>query len=188
MSVKMKRKDGLWRISNCLRRLLAVLQQHARTMWRRASQFQQKVCQWLSLAITKAIAFQSFFENWSAGVSWSRQWPRESSLAPEHAAAGAFESACRMLQRQIGAANFEPLKQGMLTIAQSCYASFPGLPGASDISLPVPRANNPKSPAVPFSLKVRFFFFRCASPSLYLFASSNPLMEHDLFAPLFAAM
>lgn len=67
MFVKMKRKDGLWRISNCLRRLLAVLLPHARTMWRRASQFPQKVCQWPSFAITEAIAFQRFMKIGSQG-------------------------------------------------------------------------------------------------------------------------
>ncbi|KAH0755995.1 hypothetical protein KY290_026265 [Solanum tuberosum] len=45
------------------------------------------------------------------GMPVSQIWVQKSSLAAEHAAAGNFDTAMRLLSRQLGIKNFSPLKQ-----------------------------------------------------------------------------
>nr|GMC52242.1 coatomer subunit alpha-1-like [Ipomoea batatas] len=45
------------------------------------------------------------------GMPVSQIWVQKSSLAAEHAAAGNFDTAMRLLNRQLGIRNFNPLKQ-----------------------------------------------------------------------------
>lgn len=44
------------------------------------------------------------------GISEAALWARNSPLAADHVAAGSFETAMSLLNRQVGAVNFEPLK------------------------------------------------------------------------------
>lgn len=44
------------------------------------------------------------------GISEAALWARNSPLAADHVAAGSFETAMNLLNRQVGAVNFEPLK------------------------------------------------------------------------------
>ncbi|RMZ88728.1 hypothetical protein DV736_g4045, partial [Chaetothyriales sp. CBS 134916] len=67
------------------------------------------------------------------GSSEADLWSRNSPLAADHVAAGSFESAMQLLNRQIGAVNFGPLKPRFLEIytASKTYlpatASLPSL-------------------------------------------------------------
>ena len=67
------------------------------------------------------------------GSSEADLWSRNSPLAADHVAAGSFESAMQLLNRQIGAVNFEPLKPRFMEIytASKTYlpatASLPSL-------------------------------------------------------------
>ncbi|ORY67202.1 coatomer WD associated region-domain-containing protein [Pseudomassariella vexata] len=66
-----------------------------------------------------------------AGSSEADLWARNSPLAADHVAAGSFESAMNVLNRQVGAVNFAPLKDRFLEIyeASKTYLSAsPGLP------------------------------------------------------------
>ena len=60
-------------------------------------------------------------ENVESGPSSSEAelWSRNSPLAADHVAAGSFESAMQLLNRQVGAVNFEPLKPRFLEIYQA---------------------------------------------------------------------
>ena len=67
----------------------------------------------------------------NVGMPLTTRWSRESRLAADHAAAGSFESAMQLLQRQFGLARLEPLRGAFLALAassQSVLAPAPSLP------------------------------------------------------------
>lgn len=54
-----------------------------------------------------------------AGSSEADLWARNSPLAVDHVAGGSFESAMQLLNRQVGAVNFAPLKPRFLEVYQA---------------------------------------------------------------------
>jgi coatomer protein complex subunit alpha (xenin) len=80
------------------------------------------------------------------GTSCTAHWCDNSSHAADHAAAGSFETAMQLLNRQIAAVNFEPLKPHMQTVYTGAYTSLPGLPLAPSVRLPVQRNAEDKNP------------------------------------------
>ena len=64
-----------------------------------------------------------------AGSSEADLWARNSPIAADHAAAGSFETAMQLLNRQVGAVNFEPLKPRFLEIYQASKTYLPATPG-----------------------------------------------------------
>ncbi|KAF9236643.1 coatomer WD associated region-domain-containing protein [Melanogaster broomeanus] len=56
------------------------------------------------------------------GVSENEYWVRNSPFAADHVAAGSFESAMQLLNRQFGVVNFTPLKPLFLSSYQSSHA------------------------------------------------------------------
>ncbi|EFJ08647.1 hypothetical protein SELMODRAFT_447957 [Selaginella moellendorffii] len=52
----------------------------------------------------------SFFAGVTPGAPVTQLWTQRSSLAADHVAAGAFDSAMRLLNRQLGIKNFAPLQ------------------------------------------------------------------------------
>lgn len=75
------------------------------------------------------------------GISEAALWARNSPLAADHVAAGSFETAMNLLNRQVGAVNFEPLKALFL---QSYSASKLYVQGnASMAPLPVHLRRDP---------------------------------------------
>ncbi|KAL6852867.1 hypothetical protein ACO1O0_007415 [Amphichorda felina] len=66
-----------------------------------------------------------------AGSSEADLWARNSPLAVDHIAGGSFESAMQLLNRQVGAVNFAPLKPRFLEVYQASKTFLPasvGLP------------------------------------------------------------
>ncbi len=63
------------------------------------------------------------------GPSKPMSWIRNSSLAADHVAAGSFNTAMELLNRQIGVVNFRPLKDSMMEVYIGARAVIPGLPG-----------------------------------------------------------
>ena len=63
------------------------------------------------------------------GVPPPAKWVETSTLAFDHAAAGSFESAMRLLNRQIGVVNFAPLKARFLQAYVASRCVVPGPPG-----------------------------------------------------------
>ena len=59
------------------------------------------------------------------GSSEADQWSRNSPLAADHVAAGSFETAMQLLNRQIGAVNFEPLKPRFMEIYTASKTYLP---------------------------------------------------------------
>ncbi|KAH8592370.1 coatomer WD associated region-domain-containing protein [Bisporella sp. PMI_857] len=64
-----------------------------------------------------------------AGISEADIWARNSPLAADHAAGGSFESAMQLLNRQLGAVNFEPLKPRFLEVYQATKTYLPASAG-----------------------------------------------------------
>nr|ODN86236.1 coatomer protein complex, subunit alpha (xenin) [Cryptococcus depauperatus CBS 7841] len=97
-----------------------------------------------------------FSEGIEPGMSEDEMWVENSPLAIDHAAAGNFESAMQLLNRQVGAVNFEPLKSFFLQAYQFAHVYIP-----ANASLPPIRVNvrrNPKAseihkvlPVLPYS-------------------------------------
>lgn len=64
-----------------------------------------------------------------AGSSEADLWARNSPLAVDHVAGGSFESAMNLLNRQVGAVNFVPLKPRFLEVYEATKTYLPGSTG-----------------------------------------------------------
>lgn len=64
-----------------------------------------------------------------AGSSEAEMWARNSPIAADHAAAGSFETAMQLLNRQVGAVSFAPLKPRFLEIYQASKTYLPATAG-----------------------------------------------------------
>ncbi|KXJ89340.1 coatomer WD associated region-domain-containing protein [Microdochium bolleyi] len=64
-----------------------------------------------------------------AGSSEADMWARNSPLAADHIAGGSFESAMNLLNRQVGAVNFAPLKPRFLEIYTASRSFLPASAG-----------------------------------------------------------
>jgi coatomer protein complex subunit alpha (xenin) len=65
----------------------------------------------------------------SPSSSEAEMWARNSPLAADHVAAGSFDTAMQLLNRQVGAVNFEPLKPRFLEIYQASRTFLPATTG-----------------------------------------------------------
>ncbi|KAL5069300.1 hypothetical protein RYX36_020187 [Vicia faba] len=93
------------------------------------------------------------------GMPVSHIWVQKSSLAAEHAAAGNFDTAMRLLNRQLGIRNFAPLKSIFLDLHTGSHSYLRAFSSAPIISLAVERGWTDSSstnvrgpPALPFKL------------------------------------
>lgn len=77
------------------------------------------------------------------GLDVADVWCRNSSLAVDHIAAGNFESAMQLLNRQVGVVNFAPLKPLFLQVAAAVKTYSSGLAPVPPISSPVHRHWSP---------------------------------------------
>jgi coatomer protein complex subunit alpha (xenin) len=64
-----------------------------------------------------------------AGSSEADLWARNSPIAADHVAGGSFETAMQLLNRQLGAVNFAPLKPRFLEIYQATKTFLPASTG-----------------------------------------------------------
>lgn len=82
------------------------------------------------------------------GITPTRSWCNSSSHASDHIAAGSFDSAMQLLNRQIAAVNFSSMKSRFLLVFASSAISLPGLPLTTTLHIPLSRtANNISSGA-----------------------------------------
>lgn len=63
------------------------------------------------------------------GSSEADLWSRNSPIAADHVAGGSFETAMQLLNRQVGAVNFKPLKPRFLEIYQATKTYLPASEG-----------------------------------------------------------
>lgn len=64
-----------------------------------------------------------------AGSSEADLWARNSPLAVDHVAGGSFESAMNLLNRQVGAVNFSPLKPRFMEVYEASKTYLPASSG-----------------------------------------------------------
>lgn len=64
-----------------------------------------------------------------ADISEAEMWARNSPIAADHVAGGSFETAMQLLNRQVGAVNFAPLKPRFLEIYQASKTYLPASTG-----------------------------------------------------------
>lgn len=73
------------------------------------------------------------------GMPVSQIWTQRSSLAAEHAAAGNFDTAMRLLSRQLGIRNFAPLKSMFLDLQSGSHTYLRAFASSPVISLAIER-------------------------------------------------
>jgi coatomer subunit alpha len=91
----------------------------------------------------------------AGGTSTPAYWVANSTLAADHVAAGSFETAMTLLNRQIGAVNFQPLKTYFTQVYQAARVSVPGsLPGLPSLTAYLHRNEQDLAPPKDHSLPV----------------------------------
>lgn len=75
----------------------------------------------------------------TAGVPASRRWTQKSAIPGEHAAAGDFDSAMKLLNRQLGVVNFTPLRQYFIDAALATHVPLVGITSAPTLTFPLGR-------------------------------------------------
>ncbi|KAN0034721.1 hypothetical protein ACTFIV_001253 [Dictyostelium citrinum] len=73
------------------------------------------------------------------GPSFSMIWARNSQFAVDHIAAGSFESAMNILNGQIGAINFDPIKPMFMNIFMGTRSSMGCNPSTPSLLMPLQR-------------------------------------------------
>ncbi|POY75773.1 hypothetical protein BMF94_1183 [Rhodotorula taiwanensis] len=82
------------------------------------------------------------------GIAESELWVRNSPLAADHVAAGSFETAMALLNRQVGIVDFSPLKPLFLSVYQSSRLYLPAAPSLPPLEIPLrrnPDRNEPRN-------------------------------------------
>lgn len=77
----------------------------------------------------EAAVIQSEGAEGGAGSSEADVWARTSPIAADHVAGGSFESAMQLLNRQVGAVNFDPLQSRFEEIYQASRTFLPASVG-----------------------------------------------------------
>lgn len=91
------------------------------------------------------------------GKSAASKWANNSPMAADMIAAGSFDMACGLLNRQIGVVNFAPLKPFFMSIFTAAHAAVPQLPTTEPWAMPILRAagdgkDDTSLPELPFKL------------------------------------
>lgn len=73
------------------------------------------------------------------GIPESELWVRNSPLAADHVAAGSFETAMGLLNRQVGIVDFRPLKPLFLSVYRSSRLWLPAAPSLPPLAVPLRR-------------------------------------------------
>jgi coatomer protein complex subunit alpha (xenin) len=85
----------------------------------------------------------------SQGVPAAQKWLQQCKLAAEHVAAGSFETAMRMLNRQLGIDNFEPMKPYFLDLSTASKAFLPTMPALDSLEVGLDKSWQQDAPAQP---------------------------------------
>lgn len=93
------------------------------------------------------------------GVTPTQRWLQKCALAADHVAAGDFASAMRLLNRQLGFINFDPLKPVFLEVFTASHGVLPTLPHLGPLAVALDRnwssgdpVKPPQAPALAHSL------------------------------------
>lgn len=73
------------------------------------------------------------YEPPTRGLSRTQVWANNTNLVADHLRAGSFETACRLLNDQVGVVNFGPYKPLYLALYTASRTSYSGLPGLAPL-------------------------------------------------------
>ncbi|KAL0959956.1 hypothetical protein HGRIS_011620 [Hohenbuehelia grisea] len=114
----------------------------------------------------------------SPGVSEVEHWTRNSPLAADHVAAGAFESAMQLLNRQLGIVNFNVLKPIFISIYRSSHTYLSPVASLPPLHLHVRRDITESAPSRVLPVAARTLqSVRSELAEGYRFVSGNKLAE-----------
>ncbi|KAG8992071.1 hypothetical protein FRB95_004072 [Tulasnella sp. JGI-2019a] len=82
------------------------------------------------------------------GIPEPELWARNSPFAADHAAAGSFDTAMQLLNRQIGAVNFAPLKPLFMATYRSAHLYFSPMASLPPLQLHVRRNPEVRLPVI----------------------------------------
>ncbi|GFZ20525.1 coatomer, alpha subunit [Actinidia rufa] len=89
--------------------------------------------------LQRLLSMPEFFVAPTLGMPVHQIWIQRSSLAAEHAAAGNFDTAMRLLSRQLGIRNFAPLKPMFLDLHTGSHSFLRAFASSPVLSLAVER-------------------------------------------------
>ncbi|KAK2464560.1 hypothetical protein APHAL10511_003418 [Amanita phalloides] len=124
------------------------------------------------------------------GVDETELWVRNSPLAVDHVAAGAFESAMQLLNRQFGVVNFKLLKPLFLSIYRSSHVYISPVASLPPLKVHVRRNPSESSPSRVLPVATRSLqSIRTEMTEGHRFMSSNKLPEaQDVFRSVLHAL
>ncbi|KAK9804455.1 hypothetical protein WJX73_003595 [Symbiochloris irregularis] len=97
----------------------------------------------------RAAAGTAVFAAPSQGTPPQQRWIQQCTLAPELIAAGSFDAAMRLLNRQLGIVDFTPMREYFLDLARGTQSVLPVLPGTPSIPLALDRGWDAQDPSKP---------------------------------------
>lgn len=76
----------------------------------------------------------STYEPPTRGLSKAQAWAQNSNLVADHLRAGAFESACRLLNDQVAVVNFKPYEELFMALFKSARTVYTAIPSAEPLT------------------------------------------------------
>lgn len=73
------------------------------------------------------------YEAPTRGLSRTQVWANNTNLVADHLRAGSFETACRLLNDQVGVVNFGPYKTLFMSLFMASRTSYTALPGLAPL-------------------------------------------------------
>ncbi|EGN92902.1 hypothetical protein SERLA73DRAFT_65083 [Serpula lacrymans var. lacrymans S7.3] len=126
----------------------------------------------------EAIVDQDLGAGAAPGVSETELWVRNSPFAADHVAAGSFDTAMQLLNRQLGIVNFALLKPLFLSIYRSSHAYLSPIASLPPLQLHVRRNPSESSPGRVLPVAARSLqSIRSELSEGYRFVSGNKLPE-----------
>ncbi|KIJ61628.1 hypothetical protein HYDPIDRAFT_31228 [Hydnomerulius pinastri MD-312] len=124
------------------------------------------------------------------GVSENELWVRNSPFAADHVAAGSFETAMQLLNRQLGVVNFAVLKPLFLSIYRSSHAYLSPIASLLPLQVHVRRNPSETSPGRVLPVAARSLSsIRSELSEGFRFVSGNKLSEaHAVFRSVLQAL
>ncbi|PPR07467.1 hypothetical protein CVT26_013437 [Gymnopilus dilepis] len=139
---------------------------------------------------TEAEAEEELGAGATPGPSETDLWVRNSPAAVDHVAAGSFETAMQLLNRQFGVVNFEPLKPLFLSIYRSSHVYLSPYASLPPLKLHVRRNPGETAPSRVLPVSVRSLqSIRAELTEGYRLVSGNKLPEaRDVFRSVLQAL
>lgn len=121
----------------------------------------------------------------TAGVGAEARWAKNSTLAGEYAAAGAFEEAMKLLVDEIGAGSFDKMKDAFMSAYGGCRGVLDGSPSMPSSTLYISRPNDTENAGTALSLPMLRERFRAGQQR---FQSANFAEAMKLFSSVISAI